>query len=133
MTVDGRTLLGRAWRALAGVDGFAAGASVFGDDTDPAYFVNGTQVAEVVGDRAIGLRLTRQVIRAHRPRLKADPRVEVFKSGRDWLHVHLGARRDVELLVELATLAAGAHRPAPGVALKPPPTGADLERRRRFH
>jgi hypothetical protein len=118
---------------MEGVDGFAAGVSVFGDDDEPAYFVHATQVAEVVDDRTVGLRLTRQVISAHRPRLKADPRVELKRSGSDWLHVRVDARDGVELLLELAAFAAEAYRPAPGVALKPPPTGADLARRRRFH
>ena len=106
---------------------------MFGDDSEPAYFVNATQVAEVVDPRSVGLRLTRKVISAHRLRLKADPRVELFRSGSDWLHVHLSSSDDIALLVELAELAAGAHRPPPGVPLKPPPMGADLERRRRFH
>ena len=41
--------------------------------------------------------------------------------------------KDLPLIVELAEMAAAAHRPPSGYAVKPPPTGADLARRRRFH
>jgi hypothetical protein len=94
--------------------------------------VNGTQVANL-DDDALGLRLTRKVISAHRPRLKADARVDLRRSGSDWIIVRLSGPDAVDLAVELAELAAGAHRPPPGVTSTPPPTGADLARRRRFH
>jgi hypothetical protein len=118
---------------LAAVEGFVEGSSIFSeDDADRAYFVNGTQVANM-DENALGLRLTRKVISAHRPRLKADPRVDLRKSGSDWIIVAIASDDDVELAVELAELAAAAHRPPPGVTAKPPPTGAELARRRRFH
>jgi len=119
------------WRALRRIDGFAEGSSIFSDDDDDlAYFVNGTQVANLVGDR-LGLRLTRKVISAHRPRLKAHPHVDLLRSGGDWIAVSVEA--DVPFVLELAELAAAAHRPPAGVTAKPPPTGADLARRRKFH
>jgi hypothetical protein len=40
---------------------------------------------------------------------------------------------DLELVRLLATRTAVAHAPSPGVPTKPPPTGADLDRRRRWH
>jgi hypothetical protein len=40
---------------------------------------------------------------------------------------------DVDFVVELAERAAEAHLPAPGHMAKPPPTGAALARRKRFH
>jgi hypothetical protein len=119
------------WRALRRIDGFAEGSSIFSnDDADLAYFVNGTQVANIV-DGKLGLRLTRKVISANRPRLKADPRVDLLRSGGDWIAIDVDA--DVDLILELAELTAAAHRPAEGVTAKPPPTGADIARRRRFH
>ncbi len=121
------------WKKLATVDGFAEGSSIFSDDdADLAYFVNGTQVANTnpEGD-ILGFRLTRKVISAHRARLKAEPEVTLQRSGSDWLLVAMGA--DLALILELAELAAEAHRPPPGVTAKPPPTGADLARRRKFH
>ena len=120
------------WRKLGTIDGFAEGSSIFSnDDTDLAYFVNGTQVANIVGDK-LGLRLTRKVISAHRPRLKAHAGIDLRRSGSDWVIVDLAAT-DLDLVMELADLAAAAHRPPRGVTVKPPPTGPELDRRRRFH
>ena len=126
------TVTRRLWRRLAEVDGFLEGASVFSQsDDDRAYFVNGTQVAsERAGE--LELRLTRPVIRAHRDRLKADPRVGLRPSS-DWTTVVARGPKDDGLVLELAELTAAAHRPPPGAPAKPPPTGADLARRRRFH
>jgi hypothetical protein len=119
------------WRALRRIDDFAEGSSIFSDDDDDlAYFVNGTQVANLVGDQ-LGLRLTRKVISAHRARLKTNPHVDLLRSGGDWIAVSLAA--DLPFVLELAELAAAAHRPADGVTAKPPPAGAELARRRRFH
>ena len=121
------------WRRLADVDGFMEGASIFSeDDTDRAYFVNGTQVANLTPDGGLALRLTRRVISQHRPRLKADPRVDLRRSGSDWIGVEVRTKDDAELAFELAQLTAAAHWPAGGV-LRPPPEGAELARRRRFH
>ena len=118
---------------MASIDGFEEGASIFsGDDGDRAYFVNGTQVANTTDD-GIAIRLTRKVISAHRPRLKEDPRVLLFRSGSDWIGVQPARLTDVDLVTELAALAAAAHLPAPGTPMKPPPTGPELARRRRFH
>lgn len=120
------------WRALGTVPGFMEGASIFSeDDADRAYFVNGKQVAHGAGEE-IQLRLTRAVIRERRPRLRAEPRVEL-RTGSDWVRVRVVAKPDVELVLELAELAAAAHRPAPGTIADPPPSGAALARRRRFH
>ena len=129
----GATVQQRAWKAMASIDGFDEGASIFSDDDrDRAYFVNGTQVANTT-DAGIALRLTRKVISAQRARLKDDPRVLLFKSGSDWIGVQPARLTDVDLVVELAGLAAAAHLPAPGTPRKPPPTGPELARRRRFH
>jgi len=40
---------------------------------------------------------------------------------------------DFAFLAELAERAAAAHRAPDGTSAEPPPTGNDLERRRRFH
>ena len=129
-----RGLSGRIWSALADVEGFEEGSSIFSEDDDElAYFVNGTQVAALEDTDEVALRLTRKVISAHRQRLKDDPRVERRSSGSDWLMVKATSADDLPLVVELAHLAAAAHLPPAGAPLKPPPTGADLARRRRFH
>ncbi|HVM10527.1 MAG TPA: hypothetical protein VM345_18860 [Acidimicrobiales bacterium] len=123
----------KLWKRLGTVDGFMEGASIFSDsDDDRAYFVNGTQVANLVGD-SVALRLTRKVVSAHRARLKAEPSVDLLRSGSDWIGVSVTTARDADLVLELAALVAEAHLPSPGTPVKPPPEGAELARRRRFH
>lgn len=125
--------LKRAWKALAAVDDFELGEDIFGADGDPAYWVNATQVAHLHEDHGLELRLTRKVISAHRPRLKSDDRVDLRRSGSDWVLLTIEKPADVAFAVELAELVAAAHRPADGSPCKPPPVGADLARRKRFH
>ena len=105
---------------------------MFGGDGDPAYWVDAKQMANPVGDDDLALRLTRKVISQHRARLKADGRVEIRGSS-DWIGVHVTRPDDVALAVELAELAAAVYRPTDGRPCRPPPGGADLARRRRFH
>ena len=129
----GATVEQRAWKALAAIEDFDEGASIFsGDDRDRAYFVNGTQVANIA-EGGIALRLTRKVISAHRARFKEDPRVLLLRSGSDWIGVRPARVTDIDLVVELGRLAADVHRPAPGTPRKPPPSGPELDRRRKFH
>ena len=125
--------LRRTWKALAAVEDFELGENIFGGDDDPAYWVNATQVANLVGDDGLALRLTRKVVSANRARLEADERVDLLRSGSDWIGLTITKPADTELALELAELAAAAHRPADGSPCKPPPVGADLARRKRFH
>jgi hypothetical protein len=118
---------------LSTVDGFMEGASIFSEsDDDRAYFVNGTQVANADGPQ-LALRLTRKVISEHRQRLKAEVSVDLRRSGSDWIIVDVSGDADCDLVMDLAPLVAAAHWPSGGGALKPPPEGAELARRRRFH
>ena len=117
---------------LPSIDGVIEGKSVF--SSQPGYWVNAKEIAHFEDDGAsLEVRLTRAVIREHRAELKADPRVELRRNTSDWIRVFADTRDDAEFIVGLVTLAAAAHRPPDGVTAKPPPTGADLERRRRFH
>jgi hypothetical protein len=120
------------WKKRARVDGFIEGLSIFGStDEDLAYFVNGKQVVnEIHGE--LELRLTRKIISARRSELKVDPRVELRGSS-DWLTVRTSKTADDVFVLGLARLAAEAHRPGHAEIVRPPPTGADLARRRRFH
>jgi hypothetical protein len=79
------------------------------------------------------LRLTRRVFSDHSQRLKTDPRVHRRRPTSDWIDIQFATRADVAFVRELAELAAAAHRPNDAQPLKPPPSGAALERRRRFH
>lgn len=101
--------------------------------TGMAYWVNGTEVAHVEPDDAFEIRLTKRHIRERRAELQGDPRVELRRNASDWISVRLSTPADVEFAVELVTIALEAHRAPPGTITKPPPSGTELERRRRFH
>ena len=119
------------WNELGRISGMLEGASVF--SSGRAYWVNGKQVAHFIDDDSIELRLTKPVIRELRAALKADERVDLRGSTSDWVMVRVGSAQDVTFVVKMAERVAEAHRPVGGATQKLPPTGADLERRRRFH
>lgn len=98
-----------------------------------AFWVNGKEIAHFEDEDRIDVRLTKGVIRERRPALKTDERVTLRPSGADWLSVRCRSREDLGFVVELVRAAELAHRPAEGMAAKPPPQGRELERRRRFH
>jgi hypothetical protein len=113
------------------IEGIIESDSMF--DEEMAYWVNGKEIAHFRSANAIELRLTRSIIRDRQVELRADQRVEPRSSSSDWIVVRFDSLADTEFVTGLAALAAAAHRPPPGVPAKPPPTGAELERRRRFH
>lgn len=126
----------RRGEVLAGIrslDGVAEGESVFGDG--PGFWAGGKQIAHVVdvgpdGSLVLEVRLTRAVIRDRRAALRADPRVTLRRStSSDWLEALVAEPADVGWAVDLVAAAAAAH-PGPS---RPPPSGPELERRRRFH
>ena len=122
-----------AWAALSRIDGMIEGPSAFADDDEPrAFWVSGKQVANLYDADRLELRLTKPMIRQHRDRLRAEPRVELRKNPSDWLTVMVSTRADAGLVKELGELAAGAHRSGPEDG-PPVPEGADMARRRRFH
>ncbi len=116
---------------LCRIDGVAEGESAFKDG--PGFWVGGKEIAHFEGEHAIDLRLTKAAIRARRAELRADPRVTLRASSSDWLTVEYTSAADEDFVCALAEVATAAHRPAAGVAAQPPPSGADLARRRRFH
>lgn len=118
-------------QALAAIDGIEESDSAFKDDV--GYWVNGKEIAHFEGDRAIDIRLTRAVIRDRRAELKVDARVRLRPSSSDWLTVELTGADATAFVLELVKAAVAAHRTAPGTTAAPPPSGAELARRRRFH
>jgi hypothetical protein len=118
-------------KLLLAIEGVVESDGVFGPGR--AYWVSGTQVAHFDGDDLIEIRLTRGAYSEHRAAMKADPRVRRRSPSSDWIDVTFRSEADAAFVVELATLAARAHAPKAGEPMKPPLTGADLERRRRFH
>jgi hypothetical protein len=128
----GLTLRDRVRRALRSLDLVEEGGGVFNVD-EPGFFVNGRLVAEFSDTRTLGIRMTRALIRDHKPSLVADERIDPLKSGSDWIVFNFSRAADVARVVELVALAVPAYLPAPGEMIKPAPTGATLARLRRFH
>jgi hypothetical protein len=116
--------------ALLRIDGIVESPGIFGDGD--AFWVNGKQMANFIGDECIELRMGRKQISANRARLKDDPRVALRKTS-DWLGIRFERTSDVAFVAELAEITAAAYRPPPGTPPKPPPSGPQLERMRRFH
>lgn len=116
---------------LSGIPGLLLSESMFGHGD--AYWANGKEVLHFEDESNVEIRLTRAVIREHRAALKADDRVALRPNGGDWISVRYATAADVELIAQVATQAAEAHRPPPGVSAKPPPSGTELARRQRFH
>lgn len=115
---------------LLDIPGIEEGANSWGDDT--ALWVNAKQMANFHRDGTLEIRLTRAVIRELKPRLKDDPRV-VLRGGSDWVGFVVESVDDYEFIREMATLAAAVYLPPEGGVPKPPPSGAAMERRKRFH
>src|SRR5262249_30179517 len=116
--------------SLAAVPGVLSGGAVYGGVE--GFWVDQKHIAELGEDGSVQVRLTKALIREHRERLDADPRVSRRKTS-DWVTVDVRSDADVALVVELVRLAAPLYMPPDGVPLRPPPDGAALERRRRFH
>jgi hypothetical protein len=97
----------------------------------PAAWVGTREIAHFDRDGGFDIRLTKQVIRIRRAELRADPRVSLRASGSDWLEVRVDTEADIDFAVSLVTHAVAANIPTAKPGL--PPTGAALDRRRRFH
>jgi hypothetical protein len=118
-------------KGFLAIDGVLESPGIFGDDD--AFWMNGKEIGYFQhGGEVFGLRLTKQEISARRAELRTDPRV-TLKASSDWIHMTLSKPSDATLALELAAVAAKVHEPAKGVPLALPPSGAKLERMRRFH
>lgn len=117
--------------AITALDGVVESPSMFKDDL--AYWVHGKEIAHFEDADLIEIRLTRSVVRGRLEVLKADPRIDLRYSGSDWIAVQFSSPADMNVVLDLVEAAADAHRAPPGVTPDPPPSGPDLERRRRFH
>jgi hypothetical protein len=125
-------LADRLWVSLTRLDRVDESASAFGDG--PALWANGTEIAHRDDEQVFDVRLTRNLIRARRTELRADPRVQLRRSSAaDWIEVTVRGPADEQFLRAIVQQAAEAHQPLPGTTSRPPPTDKELERRRRFH
>ncbi len=116
---------------MLAITGVLEGESAFAEGA--GFWLNGKQVAHFPEPGVLALRLTRGVIRAERTRLKKDERVVLRSNSSDWLAVHFGSEADIGFVLGLAELSAAAHRSPDGSVGPPPPSGAELARRRHFH
>lgn len=131
-----RRRMARVRKALLAIPDVEEGLSIFAppdDEDEVAFFVDGRQVVSFAPGGDLNVRLTRPVISAHRERIRGDERVSRRRPSSEWVEVSLAPPLDLASVVDLVELAVDAHRPPPGVPCRPPPTGADLARRRRFH
>ena len=117
------------WLKLLEIPGMEEGESAWGDG--PALWVNARQVANFTNDGTIELRLTRLVIRRLKSSHAQDERL-IFRGSSDWLGITAN-EADFPLIVELAAELPSLYLPPDGTAPKPPPTGAAMARRKRFH
>lgn len=117
------------WTRLTAITDVVESDSMFTDGL--ALWVNGKEIAHLHHDH-LEVRLTRSVIRA-RPDLTEPPFVSRRTPSSDWVIIELEATESQDLALAAVSAAAYAHSPPPGTTPAPPPTGADLERRRRFH
>ena len=97
------------------------GESAFGGG--PALWVNAKQIVNLIDEDTIEVRIGRKNVTAR----KSDPRIHLRGKSSDWCELEA---THTKLLAELIELAASQHRVENP---KPPPTGADMERRKRFH
>lgn len=110
-------------------DGATIGDGAFGDG--PALWVGTREIAHFDDERTLDIRLTKAEIRRRRDELKADERVTLRRNSSDWLEVRVDSDADTEWAGSIVVAAIEANRPTAPTGL--PPTGTDLERRRRFH
>ena len=97
----------------------------------PALWVGSREIAHFDQDTTLDLRLTKASIRSRRQALENDPRVTLRKHQSDWIALSIEPDSDVKLAHTMVAAAVEANRAtAPS---GPPPDGAELARRRRFH
>ena len=110
-------------------DGVALGEGAFADG--PALWVGKREVAHFDHQVTLDVRLTRAVIRSRRAELQSDDRVSLRGGSSDWLEIKVEPDDDFAWATGIVRDAVAANLPTAPPGL--PPTGAELERRRRFH
>lgn len=113
----------------ASAHGAAVGESTFGHG--PAVFVGKREVAHVDASWTLDIRLTKETIRERRSELREDDRVALRRNQSDWLEFSVRDPQDLAAAEALVVTAIESNRPTAPPGL--PPTGGELERRRRFH
>ncbi len=110
-------------------EGTAMGAGAFAPG--PALWVGRREIAHFDDERTLDVRLTKAVIRQRRDEFESDERIALRRNASDWLEVSIGSADDAEWARRVVRDAVEANLPTAAAGL--PPTGTELERRRRFH
>jgi hypothetical protein len=113
----------------AQLDGAMIGKSAFGPGA--AVWVGKREIAHFDSEHTLDIRLTKGLIRSRRRELNADIRIHLRPSNSDWLDLRVEDQSDAAYALTLVHEAITANLPTapPGR----PPTGSELERRRRIH
>jgi hypothetical protein len=112
-----------------GFDGVAVAEGAFAPG--PAVWVGRREVAHVDDAHTLDVRMTRHEITTRRSGLQGDARVTLRRGESDWIAISVLSEEDVHWARGLIVDAISANLSS--APQGPPPTGTDLERRRRFH
>jgi len=112
-----------------GLDGVVVNEGAF--SPGPAIWVRRREVAHFDGDDELDVRLTKQLISERRTELRSDVRVALRPGNSDWIDITIANESDRSFAEGIVHLAFEANRLT--AATGPPPTGAELDQRRRFH
>lgn len=110
-------------------EGTAVGEGAF--EPGPALWLGKRDIAHFDDERTLDVRLTKAEIRRRRVELEQDERVTLRPKASDWVELTIASEDDAEWAAGIVFAAVDANRPTAPAGL--PPTGGDLERRRRFH
>jgi len=97
----------------------------------PAIWVGRREVAHFDGDGSLDVRLTKRLIALRRAELRSDVRVTLRPGSSDWIDINISNESDRSFAEGIVQQAIEANRST--ATAGPPPTGAALDRRRRFH
>jgi hypothetical protein len=126
MFVDHRDFLERC---CAGLDGVVVTDGAF--SPGPAIWVGRREAAHFDGAQTLDVRLTKRLVWQRRAELRSDHRIALRPGSSDWVEVTIGGEADRSIAEGLVGDAIEANRStAPAGA---PPSGPELDRRRRFH
>ena len=114
-------------RCCDGLDGAVVSKGAF--SPGPAIWV-GREVAHFDGDDTLDLRLSKRLISERRAELRSDVRVALRPGSSDWIDI-IESDSDLSFASGVVQQAIEANRST--ATTGPPPTGAELDRRRRFH
>jgi len=116
-------------RCCDGLDGVVVNEGAF--SPGPAIWVGRREAAHFDGDDKLDVRLTKQLISERRAELRSDVRVALRPGCSDRIDITIANDSDCAFAEGIVHLTIEANRST--ATTGPPPTGAELDQRRRFH